>query len=196
MQKIMDQNFEIRILRLLRIFLKFSKRLRVVPLRSIWTIMVAAKLDQSRVLVTKFHQNRSTLKDRSASQRHTHRQTDSQTKNLAENNGPSGLQSGQQTDRHTTVLGQEQQATSTPWVKKGCHPKTNHGYNFVNSWSICKIFSLLQRGLNFQQNPYMHHTLSMLLHYLGKLKNQKFALCVHVNMFQMWLLITYPTDIC
>ena len=36
--------------------------------------------------------------------------------------------------------------------KKGCHP--NHGRNFVNSWSICKILSLLQRALNLQQNPY------------------------------------------
>ena len=36
--------------------------------------------------------------------------------------------------------------------KKGCHP--NHGYNFVNSWSICKILSLLQRAVNFQQNSY------------------------------------------
>jgi len=35
----------------------------------------------------------------------------------------------------------------TPWVKKGCHP--NHGKSFVNSWSICKILSLLQRALNF-----------------------------------------------
>ena len=54
--------------------------------------MVAAKLDQSRVLVTKFHQNRSMLKGRSAGQRQTDRQT-----NSAENKGPSGLQSGQQT---------------------------------------------------------------------------------------------------
>jgi len=54
----------------------------------------AAKLDHSRVLVTKFHQNRSTLKGRRAGQTHTHRQTDSQT-NSAENNVPSGLQSGQ-----------------------------------------------------------------------------------------------------
>ena len=30
---------------------------------------------------------------------------------------------------------------STVWVKKGCHPI--HGYNFVNSWSIWKILSLL-----------------------------------------------------
>jgi len=37
----------------------------------------------------------------------------------------------------------------TPWVEKGCHP--NNGYNFVNSWSICKILSLLQRAVNFQQ---------------------------------------------
>jgi len=60
-------------------FLKFSKRRHTVPLRPIWTIMVAAKLDQSRVLVTKFHQNRSTLKGRSAGQRHTDRQTHTQT---------------------------------------------------------------------------------------------------------------------
>ena len=26
--------------------------------------------------------------------------------------------------------------------KKGCHP--NHGYNFVNSWRICKLLSLLK----------------------------------------------------
>jgi len=43
-------------------FLKFSKRLRAVPLRPMYNIMVAAKLDQSRVPVTKFHQNRLTLK--------------------------------------------------------------------------------------------------------------------------------------
>jgi len=30
---------------------------RAVPLRPIWTVMVAAKLDHSRVLVTKFHQS-------------------------------------------------------------------------------------------------------------------------------------------
>ena len=78
-------------------FFKLSKRCHTVPLRPSWTIMVTAKLDQSRVLVTKFCQNRLTLKGRSAGQRHTrhtHRQTDSQT-NSAENNGPSGLQSGQ-----------------------------------------------------------------------------------------------------
>jgi len=65
--------------------------------------------------------------------------------------------------------------------KKGCHP--NHGYNFVNSWSICKILSLLQTAVNVQQNSYWvtHHTLCMLLHYLGKLKNQKFVLCMHVK---------------
>jgi len=43
----------------------------MVPRQPIWTIVVAAKLDQSRVLVTKFPQNRSTLKGRSASQRQT-----------------------------------------------------------------------------------------------------------------------------
>ena len=38
--------------------------------------MVAAKVDQSSVLVTKFRQNRLTLKGRSAGQRHTDTQTD------------------------------------------------------------------------------------------------------------------------
>jgi len=60
-------------------FLKFSKRRRAVPLRPIWTIMITAELDQSRVLVIKFRQNRLTLKGRSAGQRHTHRQTGRQT---------------------------------------------------------------------------------------------------------------------
>jgi len=60
-------------------FFKFSKRRRAVSLRPIWSIMVAAKLDHSGVLVTKFCQNRSTLNGRSAGQRHTHRQTDRQT---------------------------------------------------------------------------------------------------------------------
>ena len=80
-------------------FLKFSKRRRAVPLRPIWPIMVATKLDHSRVLATKFHRNRLTLKGRSAGQSDTATQTDSQTDsqtNSAENNGPSGLQSGQQ----------------------------------------------------------------------------------------------------
>jgi len=38
-----------------------------------------AKLDQSTVLVTKFRQNRLTVKSRSAGQSHTDRQTDRQT---------------------------------------------------------------------------------------------------------------------
>ena len=58
----------------LKNFFKFAKRCCAVPLQPIWTIMVAAKLDHSRVLVTKFSQNRPTVKGRSASQRHT--QTD------------------------------------------------------------------------------------------------------------------------
>ena len=40
---------------------RFSNRRRAVPLWPIWTVMVAAKLDQSRVLVTKFRQNRLTF---------------------------------------------------------------------------------------------------------------------------------------
>ena len=66
--------------------------------------------------------------------------------------------------------------------KKG----STYGYNFVNSWSICKVLSLVQRALNFKQNPYWltHHTLCMLLNYLGKLENLKLALYVHVKCFK------------
>jgi len=99
MQKMMDQEFWNSNSVILKNFLKFSKRHHAVPLWPIWAIMVAAKLDHSRVLVTKFHQNRSTLNDRSAGQRHTHTETDRQT-NSAENNGTSGLQSGQHPPRN------------------------------------------------------------------------------------------------
>jgi len=49
---------------------------------------------------------------------------------------------------------------------------------------FAKILSLLQRGSRFPTKQilgYPHHTLSMLLHYLGKLKNQKIALLMHVK---------------
>jgi len=45
-----------------RIHVMSCQRGRAVPLRPIWTVMIAAKLDQSRVLVTKFRQNRLTMK--------------------------------------------------------------------------------------------------------------------------------------
>jgi len=61
-------------------FFEIFKRRRTVPLRPIWTIMVAAKLDQSKVLVTKFRQNQLTVNGRSVGKRHTHRQTDRQTR--------------------------------------------------------------------------------------------------------------------
>ena len=72
--------------------------------------------------------------------------------------------------------------------KKGCHP--NHGYNYVNSWSICKILSLLQTAVNFQQNPYWvtHHTLSMLLHYLELPRIDKVITMVRVAPF-FWLTV-------
>ena len=52
--------------------MKISKSRRAVPLQPIWSIAVAAKQGHSTVVVTKFRQNRSTLKSRSAGQRHTH----------------------------------------------------------------------------------------------------------------------------
>jgi len=45
------------------------------------------------------------------------------------------------------------------------------GNNFAKCWLIFKIFSLLDRGWNFQLNLYenFHHTLYVLLHYFVKL---------------------------
>jgi len=63
----MDQNFKIRIL------------------WPIWTIMVAAKLDHNRVLVTKF-KSVNVEGQKCRSETYTHRQT-----NSAQNKGPSGL---------------------------------------------------------------------------------------------------------
>jgi len=55
----------------------------VVPLRLIWTIMVAAKLDHSRVPVTKLVSSKSINGEgRSAGQRQTDRQTDRLTDKL------------------------------------------------------------------------------------------------------------------
>jgi len=48
---------------------------------------------------------------------------------------------------HVNIRGNERIYTVS---QKRCHP--NHGYNFVNFWCICKILSLLQRTVNFQQN--------------------------------------------
>ena len=137
-QKMLDQNFEIRILWFLRIF-KFSKRRGAIPLRPIWTIMVAAKLDQSRVLVTKW-QNRLTLKGRSAGQRHTDRQT-----NSAENNGPSGLQSGQKFD--TTKFGIP--LTSLYNNVQTCKPKHTQTHHYCN---IMETVGLWQQFLNISQD--------------------------------------------
>ena len=101
------------------IFKKASRGLSAADVDHYGIIMVAAKLNHSRVLVTKFHQNRSTLKGRSAGQRHTDRQT-----NSAENNGPSGLQSGQQTtDERTTAYSEREIITSRLCriQRKCCH---------------------------------------------------------------------------
>jgi len=114
-------------------FLKFSKRRHTVPLRPIWIIMVAAKIDH------KFRQNRLALKGRSAGLRHTHRQT-------AENKGPSGLQSGQQ----VTKLQQKSTKCSNKTINIGSHKVKgtlkscvaqlysqatyNYGYVMHNDW--------------------------------------------------------------
>ena len=76
----MDQNFEI----LLSIsvifgnFFKFSKRRRAVPLRPIWAIMVAAKLDKSGPC-DQVSSKSVNVEGRNAGQRHTHTKTHRQT---------------------------------------------------------------------------------------------------------------------
>jgi len=61
-----------------------------------------------------------------------------------------------------------------------------------------RISRELQRAVNFQQNPYWvtRHTLSMLLHYLGKIKVTNFALLMHVKHVSDVTFFIYPTDIC
>jgi len=59
-----------------------------VPLWPIRTIMAAARLDHSRVLVTKFHQNRSTLNGRSADKSYTHTHVEGVARSLCGRSGP------------------------------------------------------------------------------------------------------------
>jgi len=107
----------------------------MVPLWPIWTIMVAAKLDRSRVLVTKFHQNRSTVKGRSAGQRHTHRHT-----NSAENKGPSGLQSGQYTVITTLRNGCRGRSNKVTLKNKARGQETERTFpKIVYSWETAVI---------------------------------------------------------
>ena len=71
---------------------------------------------------------------------------------------------------------------TTPWVKKGCH--SNRGYNFVNSWWICKIFFTAVKSSKLPTKPilgYPPHLKCVLRHYLGKLKNQKFCILNHAK---------------
>ena len=53
-----------------------------------------------------------------------------------------------------------------------------HSNNSVDSKRIFKIISLLDSQVYFKQNPYntFHHTFSMLLHYLAKLKSSSFGI--------------------
>jgi len=95
--------------------------------------MVAAKLDQSRVLVTKFRQNRLALKGRSAGQRHTDRQT-----NSAENNGPSGLQAGQQTDNATRSV-----TTGRIYVRSTAM-RPNNNNSLIYAFLLCCKFITLE----------------------------------------------------
>jgi len=69
------------------------------------------------------------------------------------------------------------------------HKKTGHyiiGDNFVRCEQIFTTFALLQRKLNFQQNPYKisHFTLTLVQHYLWKFERlicPKNRACEHYN---------------
>jgi len=65
------------------------------------------------------------------------------------------------------------------------------------------FFSLLEREVNFQQNPYntSHYTFSMLPHYLAKLKNSSFGISgrkckrkcnIHWLIWLTYLLFQFP----
>jgi len=67
-------------------------------------------------------------------------------------------------------------------VTTNIHRESKKGATLAMAITL-SILSLLQRVVNFQQNPHRvtHHNLSMLLYYLRILKNQKYALCMHVK---------------
>ena len=101
----------------------------MVPLRPIWTIMVAAKLDQSRVLVTKFRENRLMLKGRSAGQRHTDRQTH------------------RHTDRHT-----DRQTNADKGPFRFAIGPINHGYDQYSKTVSLLCPFLKDRYIIFSEN--------------------------------------------
>ena len=65
--------------------------------------------------------------------------------------------------------------------QKGCHP--NYGYNFVNSRSIFKLLFAATKSTKFPTKLILGSPTC--LKYVAalprKLKNQKFALCMHVK---------------
>ena len=131
-------------------FLKFSKRRRVVPLRPIWTIMVAAKVDQSGVLVTKFRQNRLTLKGRSAGQTHTHThtQTDRQDRHRTDSIGWTVFQTVTQKRMRKALTISEHSANKLLRVddelllRNGCMKfKTSKNFHFFTSSVPDPLFS-------------------------------------------------------
>jgi len=60
-----------------------------------------------------------------------------------------------------------------------------------NSFTAAKI-SKLPTKLILGYPPHLEYVAA----YLGKLKNHKFAILMHVKTFQMRLFIIYPRDIC
>jgi len=76
----------------------------------------------------------------------------------------------------------------------------NHGDNFVNSWSICKILSQLQRAVKFSTKPVLGYPTH--LTYVAELpwktlKSEIWTLHARKHVSNdMWLFIICPTDIC
>jgi len=84
--------------------------------------------------------------------------------------------------------GKEEPIVSTLCVKKRCHP--NHGYHYQFLVDLQNSFT----AANSSKVPTQlilgyHYTLSVLLLYLGKLKNKKFCILMHVKhgMYQQKL---------
>ena len=89
----------------------------------------------------------------------------------------------------------ETPCTCTLCPKKVVHQ--THSDNFLNSQRIFKSLSLLEREVNFQQNPYntFHHTFSMLAHYLAKVRSSSFGISGRKRKRTCdmhWFLNTHP----
>ena len=144
--------------------------------------------DRSRVLVTKFRQNRSTLKGRNAGQRHTDRQTD----NSAENKGPSGFAIGP-TDHATpsTAMGLIYVRNT---AMQRLQPNNNCSFVFIWTLDMVYIMSLYRYAMCLLN---IHYTVTIFIDIaIYRIQLDNWTITVHrfcfvVIMLLRWLVITF-----